>query len=151
MACLIMGIATILVTMLVLRCYLFCMSCSYSNNNNGNDVPSTHFGRRMRKKGRAGEMKQLSDCSDSHNKRLEKEEEEMVCEKRLERCRRVLAENQAALDERNDQRSTLRSSTSEQGSKAGVSAVVAPFPISSKTLKSSNRSVNEKFPTKIGL
>ena len=59
----------IVATMLTLVTMLVSSCMSYSNKA----MPRTHFGHRIGKKSRDGVPKQLSDSSDSHEKRSEKQ------------------------------------------------------------------------------
>ena len=53
-------------------------------------LPVASYGRRIRKKERAGARKELSSSSDSNEKRLNRrlilEEEKIMCQHRLEKC-----------------------------------------------------------------
>ena len=121
---------------------------------------STHgHGRRVRQKGRAGARKQLSSSSDSNEKRLDRrlilEEEKIIHEDRLERCRQKFEEEQAKIMDIQNRKDSLRSLTCCSGndSRSNVSVVIVPLPLSissASTLVIESASKNScKTPTSI--
>ena len=121
---------------------------------------STHgCGRRVRQKGRAGARKQLSSSSDSNEKRLDRrlilEEEKIIYEDRLERCRQKFEEEQAKIMDIQNRKDSLRSLTCCSGndSRSNVSVVIVPLPLSissASTLVIESASKNScKTPTSI--
>ena len=101
-------------------------------------------GRRVRKKGRAGAIKQISESSDSSEKRLNRrliaEEEEMKYEERLERCRQNFECRQAKIEDIHNRKGSLRSVALAlaNDTKSEISTAIVPLSISISSASASS-------------
>jgi len=102
------------------------------------------YGRRVRKKGRAGAKKQNSESSYSSEKRLNRrliaEEEEMKYEERLERYRQNFEYRQAKIEDIHNRKGSLRSVALAlaNDAKSEISTVIVPLSISISSASASS-------------